>query len=247
MKDNFETSLLFVLAHEGGFADHPLDTGGATMKGVTLMTFRRYFGAGKTVQELKDISHAQLERIYRIGYWNPCGGDSLPLGLDYAVFDFGVNSGPGRAVKTLQQAAGATVDGGFGHGTMAKVEAASAIDLINKVCDSRLAFLKGLNTFSAFGRGWAARVNSVRTHALAMHAETVAGARVPAGDNMLTTLEAGANGPLVEKLQAALGIEVDGDFGPGTESAVKVFQQEHRLVVDGIVGRSTWRALGLMP
>jgi lysozyme family protein len=43
MKDNFESSQQQVLVHEGGWADHPKDPGGATMKGVTLMTFCRHF------------------------------------------------------------------------------------------------------------------------------------------------------------------------------------------------------------
>jgi lysozyme len=52
----------------------------------------------------------------------------------------------------------------------------------------------------------------------------------------------------VRRLQRALageGLEVavDGDFGRGTEDAVKSFQRERGLVVDGIVGPGTWEAL----
>jgi hypothetical protein len=42
MRENFPPALTFTLGFEGGFADHPADPGGATMKGVTLSTFRRY-------------------------------------------------------------------------------------------------------------------------------------------------------------------------------------------------------------
>ncbi len=41
MKRNFKKALKHVLVHEGGWADHPKDPGGATMKGVTLATYRR--------------------------------------------------------------------------------------------------------------------------------------------------------------------------------------------------------------
>ena len=49
-------------------------------------------------------------------------------------------------------------------------------------------------------------------------------------------------------LQTALnkrsaGILVDGDFGPDTNSAVRTFQSVNRLVVDGLAGPYTWRAL----
>ena len=42
MDRNFKRSLSLVLKHEGGWADHPKDPGGATMKGVTLATFRSF-------------------------------------------------------------------------------------------------------------------------------------------------------------------------------------------------------------
>lgn len=49
-----------------------------------------------------------------------------------------------------------------------------------------------------------------------------------------------AKGPVVEKIQKAVGVKVDGYFGPKTEEAVKAFQKKHGLKVDGIVGKQTW-------
>lgn len=49
-----------------------------------------------------------------------------------------------------------------------------------------------------------------------------------------------AKGPVVEKIQKAVGVKVDGYFGPDTEKAVKAFQKKHGLAVDGIVGSQTW-------
>lgn len=42
---------------------------------------------------------------------------------------------------------------------------------------------------------------------------------------------------------AGYKIEVDGVFGPKTEEAVKKFQADHHLTVDGIIGKNTWSAL----
>jgi len=57
------------------------------------------------------------------------------------------------------------------------------------------------------------------------------------------TLKRGATGPLVEALQRALGVEVDAEFGPKTEAAVRAFQRSHDLVADGLVGPRTWAAI----
>ena len=57
------------------------------------------------------------------------------------------------------------------------------------------------------------------------------------------TLRKGSKGDDVKKLQAALKVEADGDFGPLTETALKVFQKAHGLVADGICGPQSWSAL----
>lgn len=49
---------------------------------------------------------------------------------------------------------------------------------------------------------------------------------------------------MLQKLGYDLGIcGVDGDFGQATEKAVKQFQRDHGLTVDGVVGQKTWAAL----
>lgn len=66
----------------------------------------------------------------------------------------------------------------------------------------------------------------------------------------MNTLKKGSKGDEVEVLQHLLNVEgvkvtIDGDFGPKTETAVKVFQMAKGLVNDGIVGPATWKALGV--
>lgn len=169
MKTNFKSSLDRVLVHEGGWSDNPKDPGGATMKGVTLQTFRRYYGSGQSKQALRNISTEQLDHIYRKGFWDVCDGDQLPAGLDYCVFDAAVNSGPGNSIKWLQAAVGSKQDGGMGPNTLAKVkEHSDVVALINKTCDRRLDFLKSLKTWSTFGKGWENRVTEVRKTAISM-------------------------------------------------------------------------------
>ena len=57
------------------------------------------------------------------------------------------------------------------------------------------------------------------------------------------TIKRGASGSAVRELQRLLGIKDDGIFGYATETAVSIFQKEHGLVADGIVGQQTWAEL----
>jgi lysozyme family protein len=51
---------------------------------------------------------------------------------------------------------------------IAAIAKRAAADLIARLCDERLAFLKSLKTWSVFGAGWGRRVAEVREAALAM-------------------------------------------------------------------------------
>ena len=61
----------------------------------------------------------------------------------------------------------------------------------------------------------------------------------------LIILERGSRGQTVEKLQRKLSLDTDGKFGPGTDKAVRAFQQQNGLAVDGIVGPRTLAKLDL--
>ncbi len=247
MKKRFKSALEHVLVHEGGWADHPEDPGGATMKGVTLVTYRRHFGARKTKDDLRNISDEQLEKIYKEGYWDKCCCDKLPDGVDYAVFDAAVNSGPGRGAKWLQAAVGAKQDGGIGPKTIKRVKAVdSAATVIDAMCDRRLSFLQSLSTWPTFGGGWGRRVEGVRRTAIAMFEDTGQSVADAAPSIEYETVKKGSSGEWVRKLQQALAIAVDGKFGPGTQAALKAWQKDHGLQADGIAGRDTYRAMGLI-
>lgn len=168
MQRNFAKSLSLVLKSEGGYSNHPDDPGGPTNKGITLATMRRYVDRNATVDDLKHITEAQVATVYRKQYWDKVCGNDLPGGIDFATFDFAVNSGPARAAKYLQAALGIARDGVIGPATIAAARSADARKIIDRLCADRLAFLKRLRTWPTFGRGWTARVSSVETEALGM-------------------------------------------------------------------------------
>jgi lysozyme family protein len=168
MIGNYPKSLQWVLLSEAGWSNNPNDPGGPTMKGVTLMTFRHLIFPNATPADLRNISASQIDTIYRLSYWSVIQGDALPNGVDYASFDFAVNSGPGRAARELQECVGAMVDGSIGPHTLAAIAATDRVALINELCDKRLAYLEGLPTWHTFGHGWKNRVAQVRARALTL-------------------------------------------------------------------------------
>lgn len=168
MRENLDDSLELTFGSEGGYANHKSDRGGPTKYGVTHRTLAAHRGVESvSAEEVRALTLDEAEAIYRASYWGQSGGDVLPAGLDYAAFDFGVNSGPTRAVKTLQQVLGVPADGWIGPQTLAAVRAyPGGIErLIRDYCDARMAFLRSLKNprtgFPANGRGWTIRVTGV--------------------------------------------------------------------------------------
>ncbi|WEJ57570.1 glycoside hydrolase family 108 protein [Devosia sp. FJ2-5-3] len=167
----FDACLAQVLAHEGGYVDHPADPGGATNMGITRKTLARWRNISPWTElpksAVENLTREEAARIYRARYWNPCRADHMPAGLDLALFDFAVNSGPDRAIRTLQAGIGVAADGVVGPVTLAAAEKARPNEAINDLCDRRMRFLQGLSTFPTFGRGWTSRVSTIRKTALA--------------------------------------------------------------------------------
>jgi lysozyme family protein len=170
MQNNFDVCVDLMLAHEGGFVNHPQDPGGMTNLGVTARVWEEWMGRPTNEKEMKALTPLMVKPLYKRKYWDAIRADELVDGLDYCVFDVAVNSGTGRAIKLLQQSVGANPDGGFGSITMALVKKASSEPntLIELYCARRLEFLQSLRTFETFGKGWSRRVAEVKEKALKM-------------------------------------------------------------------------------
>jgi lysozyme family protein len=175
MNANFDACLAKLLAHEGGFSNHPSDPGGMTNLGVTARVWEEWVGHPVDEKQMRALTPALVAPLYKRKYWDACRANELISGLDYAVFDCAVNSGVGRAVKLLQSCVGATPDGGYGSITAALVKKAQQEDparLISVYCSKRLEFLESLKTFPVFGKGWSRRVAEVKEAALKMVQDT---------------------------------------------------------------------------
>lgn len=246
MKESFEAFLPHLLKSEGGYVNHPADPGCATNMGITIGTFRNYCRIegrkSPSGDDLKRISPDDVKRIYDWQYWDKIWGDDLPAGIDVAVFDFAVNSGPAQAIKVLQRVVGTRVDGDMGANTLAAVERAMAFDeeaTINAYMDRRLAFLKALKTWPTFGRGWSRRVEAVRKRALALAAGDDAYEREDIEAPRTTKADPDTVGILKTRAGKAVAAIVAGGAGTvGSEGGGKLL--EHAETVRGFADYLPW-------
>lgn len=178
MKENWDQAFKQMLASEGGFTADERDNGnklpdgrkGSTMLGVTQMNWEQHVGHQVTHDDMRALTAADVEPLYKQKYWDVVRADELPSGIDYLVFDMGVNAGPGRSIKLLQTAVGVTPDGGFGPMTMAAVWAADPVILIIEFSHAKEDFYRGLDDFTTYGTGWLNRVVAVKQKAISMAA-----------------------------------------------------------------------------
>ncbi|AEH88212.1 protein of unknown function DUF847 [Mesorhizobium opportunistum WSM2075] len=216
-------ALARVLAHEGGYVNHPRDPGGPTNKGVTQRVYDAYRrGKGLGAQSVQQISTREVADIYDRQYWDAVKGDDLPAGIDYVLFDGAVNSGPKQSVIWLQRALGSAykgrVDGTMGLTTVEAVNAVNDLDaLVDRICDQRLAFMRHLSTWPVFGRGWSARVAEVRSIGRAWAAsETPHVANFYDGAGAKAFAEDANLAPMTAPADAATGAGVGGMGVAGT-------------------------------
>ncbi len=167
-EDKLVPLLPLLREHEGGFVNNPRDPGGPTNMGITIATFRSFIKRDGTVADLKAMTFEQAAVVYRAHYWDKVRGDDLPHGVDYAVFDFAVNSGPSRASKFLQKIVGVEQDGEIGPITLGATKSKDPATVSAALCDNRLAWMRTLRTWSTFKNGWTRRVKEVRAHSLVL-------------------------------------------------------------------------------
>jgi lysozyme family protein len=164
MQSNWQNSFELLLDSEGGFV---VDRGGATNLGVTQTTWEMYVERPATIDEMKSLTVDDVEPLYRRLFWDRMWCDRMPIGIDYLLFDMGVNAGVGQSVLLLQRAVGAHQDGGMGPLTFAATVTHDPVELINTFSQSKIDFYKSLHD-SVNERGWLNRVAHVKAAALIM-------------------------------------------------------------------------------
>ncbi len=196
----------------------------------------------------------RLRRLIGAGY--PLGLAGLPYVDYHPGFPYSVFLGPDGAQFNVPQmywaAIGVTTDAVFAHTYAFNLIFGRPIYPLGQVFGDPPAhqvfrFRELAQTYGAPGLSWWDWPQATRPEwiALSRPAGALTG-YVP--DTTLAELGYGAQGDIVvwaqeHLISAGFGLGVNGNFGSETLADVKIFQADHGLAVDGIIGPETWRAL----
>lgn len=138
-----DRGLEFLAKWEGGWAEHPRDPGGATMRGITIGTFTRWRQANglpaPTKEDLRNITDEDVAGIYDKWYYKASGANKLSFPLCLVVFDTAVLHGVGAAQTWLAESGGDP----------------------QVFLDKRIASYKASSNWDVFGAGWMNRANDL--------------------------------------------------------------------------------------
>lgn len=162
----------FVKRWEGGFVNHPDDPGGATNMGITIGTLAEWRGTKVTVEDVRNLSRVEADNIFRANYYSASRCGEMPERMAMVVYNCSVLSGRKRGIEFVQEAFNSlgllvdgkplVVDGVLGRMTMSAIRGADPSILAEAFMDRQEDYLRQLNTFSVFGKGWMNRMAALR-------------------------------------------------------------------------------------
>lgn len=154
-----------VLKYEGGYAGN-IDGKICTMKGVTLDTYRKYFGRQKTCKELRGISNAEWEYIFKEGFWDRWKADEInSQAIANLLVDWCWVSGI-YGIKYPQRILGVKDDGIVGDKTIAAINNyPNQKELFDKLWNRRKKHFEDIaktHNRAKFLNGWIRRISSFK-------------------------------------------------------------------------------------
>ena len=171
MSDKFDKAMEFTSKAEGGFTN---DSGGKTNFGITQQTLDQYQEKmGRKMVSVNDINPEYAKKIAKDMFFDRVGLDILPEKVAIAVFDYGFNSGPSRAIKDLQRVVGTKPDGIIGRKTVSAIDGYIARNgeeqLISKIMGSRRNNYSRLvksspQKYGQYAQGWENRVSGLEQY-----------------------------------------------------------------------------------
>ena len=164
MQDDFEPIVNRTLNFEGGVTT---DTGGLTNRGITQTLFDSYNKQrNKKTKDVRLLTDTEVKEVYYDEFYKRPKIDMLPDGVKDLIFDYGVQSSPRRAIKSLQNIVGSESDGIIGNNTLNAVdkymEQNDEKTLMQNIIDERESFIKKTPAYKKTPEGLMNRLNSLR-------------------------------------------------------------------------------------
>lgn len=158
---DYKKLIPIVKKHEGGWAGN-IDGKTCTNSGVTLETYRSFYGKDKNCNDLRKMSDSEWEYIFKKGYWDRVSADSInSQSIANLIVDFTWHSGV-HGIKHTQRVLGVAVDGVVGAVTLKAInEHPHQRLLFIQLWQQREKYLRSLNK-PQFIRGWMNRLNDFK-------------------------------------------------------------------------------------
>lgn len=151
---HFDTAILEVLKHEGGYVNNPSDPGGETNFGICKRVYPKI--------DIKNMTAQDAIAIYRRDYWRPYY-DKMPYRVAAKTFDLAVNMGHSQAHRVLQRAVDAVDDGIIGAQTLEAVEAQDEDTTLKNMVQEQLRVYERIiarrQESKVFMAGWTKRAS----------------------------------------------------------------------------------------
>jgi lysozyme family protein len=176
----------YILRWEGGLSKHSKDSASAncvpdgsgyhTNKGIQWVVFKAQFGdSPEAIKRFYEMSKEDWMQVYKL-YWEGIKADDIESDLIAEFWaDFAWGSGVYGAAKQLQkfivsEGFNIAVDGKVGKQTLSALNRLIIMKgedyIYLKSYDHRVDFLRGLDSFKHFGRGWISRLKDFHKYAL---------------------------------------------------------------------------------
>lgn len=172
--DLFDIVIPVILHNEGDRYVHDTSINEVSRMGITLATYRQYYGRGNN-NSIKTLTSEEAQCIYRELFWNKNNLDSI-VNLGYrrttaVLFDSEINIGPSRANRFFQKSLGMPVSertGRIDENTISYLKQTDKTD--DELCDLVLSerrqyysrLVRRNSVYARYHRGWNNRIEHMR-------------------------------------------------------------------------------------
>ena len=170
---DFNISVQYTLQNEGSkYTNNPADSGGPTKYGITLQNLGRWNESKAipipTANDVMNLTITEAIQIYHAFFWNPLSLDQIvDQRVATAIFDMGVNMGPGKSAEIAQAVAGVKADGALGPHSVAAINAKPSrqflADFIAQIQDHYVELVLAKPDKIVFLKGWLSRSQKLIT------------------------------------------------------------------------------------